>query len=80
MSAFELFRKLPPNVVPEMLDPEFWLARVPDPDAILQTPDTIANFNRCVHSTLEIPDFRDLPMVLSAESILQQIGMYQPPT
>lgn len=80
MSAFELFRKLPPNVVPEMLDPEFWLARVPDPDAILQTPDTIANFNRCVHSTLEIPDFRDLPMVLSADTILQQIGMYQPPT
>lgn len=80
MSAFELLRKLPPNVIPEMLDPEFWLARIANPDALLQTPDAIANFNRCVHSTLEIPDFRDLPTALSAESILQQIGMYQRPT
>ncbi len=80
MSAFELFRKLPPNVTPEMLDPEFWLARVTNADALLQTPDAIDRFNRCAHSTLEIPDFRDLPTVLSAESVLQQIGMYQQPT
>ncbi|MBI5929522.1 MAG: SH3 domain-containing protein [Chloroflexi bacterium] len=80
MTAFELFKQLPSNVTFEMLNPEFWLERIPNPDDVLQTPETIANFNRCVHATLEIPDFRDLPTVLSAESILQQIGMYQQPS
>jgi hypothetical protein len=79
MGASQLFKQLPANVTPEMLNPEFWLARLPNPDAALQTPEAIANFNRCVHATMEIPDFRELPTVLNAASVLEQIAIYQRP-
>lgn len=35
----------------EMNDPAFWIARIPNPDEVLLTPQEIAEFNRMIPQT-----------------------------
>lgn len=68
----------PPNVTPEMLHAEFWLDRVPDPDAPLIAPEQIAAFNARVHETLRIPAVLDVPDELPRALIEAKMRAYMP--
>jgi hypothetical protein len=61
-----------------MLQPGFWLDRVPNPDAPLLTPDQITAFNARAYTMLDIPPVLDLPDEVSAEQVCEWIGNYQP--
>ncbi len=69
---------LPPNVTPDMLHPEFWLARSADPTAVWLTADQIAAFNARVHTVIDIPPVLDLPDTLPAEQVTAAMRRYLP--
>ena len=58
-----------PNVTPEMLDADFWLARLGDPDAPLLDAEGIRRFNAHVIQTLNLPNPLDLAETLPAETV-----------
>lgn len=70
--------RLPPNVTFEMLDPAFWLARAPEPDAPLLAPDGIAAFDARVYEILDIPPVFSLPDALPCEDVAARMRDHLP--
>ncbi len=62
-----------PEVRPEMLWPDFWLARADDPDAPLLPPAAIPTFNARVREVIGIPDVLALPDDLPAAEVRARI-------
>lgn len=75
MSSFPHIDHLP-NVIRNMFDRDYWLARVPDPHAILFDGDDIARFNARVYSTLGIPPVWEFPDQVSGTDVHEQIAAY----
>lgn len=70
--------RLAPNVTFEMLDPAFWLARAPEPDAPILTPDQITAFNAHVDAILDIPPVLSLPDTLPRADVAARMRAYLP--
>jgi hypothetical protein len=69
---------LPPNVTFDMLDPAFWLARAPEPDAPLLAPDEIAALNARVYEILDIPPVLSLPDALPCDVVAARMRDFLP--
>ncbi len=65
--------RLLPHVRPEMLLPDFWLARVPNPDTLLLDAAAIAVFNARAREITAIPDVLALPDALPADDLRAHI-------
>jgi hypothetical protein len=61
-----------------MLQPEFWLDRVSDPDAVLMGSDAIEAFNARVYEVLDIPHVFDLPDNLPRDDVVVRMAAYTP--
>ncbi len=70
---------LPPDVSAEMLCADFWLARAPQPDAPLATPQQIAGFNARVYERLGVPSVLALGETLDAEQVRAALAQYTLP-
>lgn len=46
------------SVTPEMLSPDYWIDRLPDPDAVIKTPGELKKFNKEIRAFL--PEQRDI--------------------
>lgn len=68
--------QLPPHVTPLMLQPDFWLNRIADPDAPLLDGPGIAAFNTRVYDVLGIPPVLGLPDTLPASEVRAALGQY----
>lgn len=69
---------LPPLVTPDMLNPDFWLARAAGADNVLLSPGEMATFNAAVHTRLGIPPVVDLPDSLPRDEIEAHMRAYLP--
>jgi len=50
-----------PWIPPEMCEPDYWIARMREPDEIILTPDQIGRMNRIYHEKMKAPDpFKDV--------------------
>jgi hypothetical protein len=71
--------KFTPNVTEPMLDAEFWIRRMPDPDKVLLTPEEINRFNRQLAVRFEfIKEIESHPEV-TGEELKRRIGSYRLP-
>lgn len=70
--------RLPPDVTAAMLQPEFWLDRLPDPDALLMDSGMVEAFNARVHRVLKIPPVLDLPDTLPRAEVEAHMAAYLP--
>jgi len=70
-SAFETL----PNVTPEMLSPDFWTAKLPDPDSLIMDGEAIEAFNRDILHTLPdlVYDLTSYPASLDSNQLTEKI-------
>lgn len=69
---------IPPDVTPDMLQPEFWLERAADPDAVLMDSGAVETFNTHVSEMLAIPRVLELPDMLPREEVAARMAAHIP--
>ena len=65
----------------EMNDPAFWIARIPNPDEVLLTPQEIAEFNQMIPQTPDTAcaNLEKYPETLTRDELLARIRAYEIP-
>ena len=64
-----------PNVTPEMLSPDFWTAKLPDPESLIMGREAIEAFNRDILHTLPdlVYDLTSYPAFLDRNQLTELI-------
>ncbi|OPZ74822.1 MAG: hypothetical protein BWY80_00422 [Firmicutes bacterium ADurb.Bin456] len=68
-------QEIVPNVTQEMLAPDFWINKLPDPDSLLMERETIESFNRDILRTLPdlVYDLTSYPATLGRNQLIKLI-------